>query len=172
MIPKSGFLSRITALLLMSAVWLQLDAAAAPTALARFKDWTVYTDQNGGELICYAATSATDKAPRTADHGDVWFYVTSSRSGARRSQPSLRVGYELRADVPGQASVGRSKWPLFGAGPEAFAMDEDDPNLVRAIKRGRELRVEAVSSRNTSVAYHFSLAGSADAVERAETACR
>ena len=61
---------------------------------------------------------------------------------------------------------------VFKVGSEAFADDEDDPQIVRAIERGSELRVESVSARGTSVAYHFSLSGSADAISRAASACR
>jgi len=61
---------------------------------------------------------------------------------------------------------------MFGVSQEAFALDDDDPKLVRALKRGRELRVEAVSSRNTQVTYHFSLSGSSDAIDRAARHCR
>lgn len=158
--------------ILAAAASLALPALAAPSAVARYKDWQVFTDEVGGEKICFAATQATDKAPRSASHGDVWFYVTSWQSGRARNQPSLRVGYELREDMPSRARVGRSSWPLFNVGQEAFADDADDPRLVRAIERGRELRVEGVSSRGTSVAYHFSLSGSANAIERAAAACR
>lgn len=148
------------------------DALANPTAIARFKDWAVFTSEVDGERVCYAATEATDKAPASADHGDVFFYVTSWASGRARSQPSLKVGYELRPDLAPSARVGRSSWTLFSSGNEAFARDEDDPRLVRAIERGSELRVEAVSERDTQVAYHFSLAGSSNAIDRAEAACR
>ena len=148
------------------------DALANPTAIARFKDWAVFTSEVDGERVCYAATEATDKAPASADHGDVFFYVTSWASGRARSQPSLKVGYDLRPDLAPSARVGRSSWTLFSSGNEAFARDEDDPRLVRAIERGSELRVEAVSKRDTQVAYHFSLAGSSNAIDRAEAACR
>lgn len=147
-------------------------ANAAPTALGQYKDWKVFTDTVGGETMCYAATPATDKAPKAAEHGDVWFYVASSRSGKARSQPSLRVGYELRADLPGKAMIGRASYTMFGMGSEAFAQDRDDPLLVRALKSGRELRVEATSERNTRVTYHFSLSGSSAAIDRAAAACR
>lgn len=147
-------------------------AHAAPQAVAQFKDWKVFVQSHQGETLCFAATEATDKAPRAADHGDVWFYVTQSKSGRARNQPSLRVGYELREDLPSTARVGRSAWTLYNVGNEAFADDEDDPRLVRAIERGRELRVESVSSRDTAVAYHFSLSGSADAIDKAREACR
>ena len=147
-------------------------AAAAPSVVRQYSDWVVFTEDIGGERLCYAATQATDKAPRTADHGDVWFYVSNWRSGKARNQPSLKVGYELRGDLPGRAKIGRADWSLFGVGREAFAQDTDDAALVRQLKRGNELRVEATSVRNTRVTYHFSLKGSSSAIDRAASACR
>ena len=147
-------------------------ASASPTAIGRYKDWSVFTDTANGETICYAATQATDKAPRAADHGDVWFYVTNWKSGRARNQPSMKVGYELREDLAPKASVGRSSWGLFGVGREAFADDSDDSRIVSALRKGSELRVEAVSKRNTQVAYHFSLSGSAAAIDKASAICR
>lgn len=147
-------------------------ASAAPSVVRQYSDWIVFTEDVGGERLCYAATQATDKAPKSADHGDVWFYVSNWRSGKARNQPSLKVGYELRGDLPGKARIGRADWSLFGIGREAFAQDSDDASLVRQLKRGSELRVEATSVRNTRVTYHFSLAGSSSAIDRAASACR
>lgn len=144
---------------------------ASPQAVARYKDWTVFTERIGGETLCYAATSATDKAPRTANHGDVWFFVANWKSGKASNQPSLKVGYELRGDLPGRVRIGRSSWPIFGVGSEAFSQDSDDRELVRALEKGRELRVEATSARNTRVTYHFSLSGSSSAIKRARATC-
>ena len=123
-----GVLSMISAL--------SAEAAAQPTAVAKFKDWVVFTSQVAGDTICYAATEATDKAPKSANHGDVWFYVTNWKSGRARSQPSLKVGYDLRPELTPAARIGRSNWTLFPAGNEAFAHDEDDARLVRELKRG------------------------------------
>jgi hypothetical protein len=147
-------------------------ATAAPTAIGRYDNWTVFTEEVGGEKLCYAATEATDKAPQSANHGDVWFFVSNWASGKARSQPSLKVGYDLRADLPARASVGRSGWTLYGVGGEAFAQDRDDSQIVDALRRGSELHVEAVSSRNTQVSYHFSLSGSAAAIDKASSLCR
>jgi invasion protein IalB len=157
---------------LLAALSLGPVALAAPSALGKYTDWTVFTETVGGETLCYAATQATDKAPQAADHGEVWFYVSSWRTGRARNQPSLKVGYDLRADLPGKAQIGRESWTLYGVGAEAFAQDSDDARLVRALKRGRELRVEATSWRNTRVTYHFSLSGSSSAIDRAAAACR
>ncbi len=163
---------RFAACLLIAACLGASAALAGPVAVGKYKDWTVFTDTVEGQAMCYAATQASDKAPKSADHGDVWFYVSSWRSGKARNQPSLKVGFELRSDLPGKARIGTGNWTLFGVGREAFAQDRDDPKLVRQLKRGRELRVEATSRRNTRVTYHFSLSGSSAAIDRAAAACR
>lgn len=166
----SGF--RLSGLLAAATLLAAPLALAEPTAVGRYKDWSVFTDTTDGETICYAATPATDKAPKNADHGDVWFYVTSWKSGRARNQPSLKVGYNLREDMAPKAQVGRSSWTLFSVGREAFADDSDDSRIVTALKKGSELRVQAVSARNTQVAYHFSLSGSAAAIDKAAATCR
>jgi invasion protein IalB len=163
---------RLSGLLAAALVLAAPLASAEPAAVGRYKDWSVFTDTTGGETICYAATPATDKAPKNADHGDVWFYVTSWKSGRARNQPSLKVGYNLREDMAPKAQVGRSSWTLFAVGREAFADDSDDSRIVTALKKGSELRVQAVSARNTQVAYHFSLSGSAAAIDKAAATCR
>jgi len=129
-------LSRFSIALCAAFMLASYSAHADPEAVAKYKDWTVFTQTVSGETLCYAATQATDKAPRTAEHGDVWFYVSNWRSGKARNQPSLKVGYELRGDLPGKARVGRGSWSLFGVGREAFSSDQDDPQLVDALKKG------------------------------------
>ncbi len=173
MTPSLNFSAlRLSGLLAAAALLAAPLALADPAAVGRYKDWSVFTDTTGGETICYAATPATDKAPKNADHGDVWYYVTSWKSGRARNQPSLKVGFNLREDMAPKAQVGRSSWTLFAVGREAFADDSDDARIVSALKKGSELRVQAVSARNTQVAYHFSLSGSAAAIDKAAATCR
>ena len=147
-------------------------ATAEPTAIGRFKDWAVFTEEKGGELICYAATQATSKAPSSVKHGEVWYYVTSWKSGQAKNQPSFRVTYDLSSSKAPKTAVGRSSWQMFTHGQEAFAEDADDPRIVDAVKKGANLTVTAQSARGTNVTYKFSLSGSADAIDKAAETCR
>ena len=152
--------------------------AAAPAALAqskaigRYNDWRVYTEGDGRNMVCFAAVEASDMAPKAADHGEVTFYVAAFKSGAATSQPSLRGGYTLRADLAPQAIVGRDRFPMYAAGQEAFFPDDREKPLIEALKKGQELRVEAASVKDARTAYHFSLKGSRDAIDKARTLCR
>ncbi len=147
-------------------------AHAAPKAVGKFKNWSVYTDTKDGETICYAATAATKKSPRSADHGDVWYYVTYWKTGSSPAQPSLKVGYDLKPERSPKTIVGRSSWTMFASGREGFAEDADDPRIIDAIRKGADLKVEAMSARGTSVSYTFSLSGSAAAIDEAEKTCK
>lgn len=148
------------------------SAAAEAKAVGRFKDWAVFTEEKGDDLVCYATTQATSKAPASVKHGDVWYYVTSWKSGQAKNQPSFRVTYDLNTDKAPKTTIGRSSWQMFAVGGEAFAEDADDPRIVDALKKGSSLTVTGQSARSTNVSYRFSLSGSADAIARAEEACR
>ena len=159
---------------LMTALALALApvSAAQSKAIGRFNDWRVYTEGEGRSMICFATVEASDKAPKSTDHGEVVFYVTAWKSGAASNQPSLRVGYTLRSDIAPAAVVGRERFAMYAAGSEAFVKDNRDAALVEAIKKGQELRVEAASVKDARTAYHFSLKGSREAIDKARSLCR
>lgn len=162
-----GFLS-----LFVIAIVVPNFASAQVKAIGSFKDWQVFTQKVDGDLVCFAATSAVDKAPKNVSHGDVHFFVANWKSGAGRGQPSIKVGYELRGDLPPEVVIGRERWRMYTSGNEGFLEDKNENSVVRSLKRGSTLRVEAVSARNTRTAYHFSLKGSSAAIDRAASVCK
>jgi hypothetical protein len=147
-------------------------AAAQSKAIGRYNDWRVYTEGEGRSMVCFAAVEASDKAPKAAEHGEVTFYVSAFKSGAATSQPSLRVGYTLRTDLAPAAVVGRERFPMYAAGQEAFVPDGREKPLIDAMKKGQELRIEAASVKDARTAYHFSLKGSRDAIDKARALCK
>lgn len=147
-------------------------ANAQVKAIGSFKDWQVFTQKVDGDLVCFAATEAIDKAPKDVAHGDVHFFVANWKSGAGKEQPSVKVGYELRGDIPPEVVIGRERWRMYTSANEAFLEDKNENSVVRALKRGTDLRIEAVSARDTRTAYHFSLSGSSAAIDRAAAACK
>lgn len=163
---------RLTLAILIAPALFAAPALAEPAAVGRFKDWAVFTETVEGDLICYAATEALTKSPGKANHGAVWYYVTSWKSGKATGQPSIKVGYDFKSGSSPKAKVGRSSWTLFPAGREAFAEDADDPAIVEALRKGANLIVEGTSARGTSVSYKFSLSGSATAIDKAADACK
>ena len=133
------------------------DAIAQSKAIGRYNDWRVYTEGEGRNMVCFAAVEASDMAPKAAE---------------ATSQPSLRVGYTLRKDLAPAAIIGRDRFPMYAAGQEAFFPDDREKPLLDALKKGKELRVEAASVKDARTAYHFSLKGSRDAIDKAKALCK
>ncbi|MDZ4761570.1 MAG: invasion associated locus B family protein [Alphaproteobacteria bacterium] len=162
-----GVLATLVGLAALSA-----PAAAEVKAIGRYQEWRVYTEAVGKDLVCFAATPAIDMAPKNVAHGEVNFFVASWKSGAAASQPSLAVGYDLRADLAPEAVIGRERFAMYAAGREAFVTDSREKPLIAALKKGSELRIEAASLKDARTAYHFSLKGSTDAIDKARALCR
>lgn len=138
-----------------------------------FKDWTVYSRADGGDKICYALAKPTTKAPSTVKHGDIFFMVSNWKSGAAKEQPSLLTGYTLKSEIPPSAKVDRSNIPMFSAENEAFIESAtDEKKLVKAMRKGATMRVDAMSARGTQTSYEFSLSGVTAALGKAKTSCQ
>jgi len=148
------------------------SAAAQVSAVGRYKEWRVFTEKTEKGLVCYAAVEADDMSPKSVDHGDVNFYIASWKSGGSSNQPSLKVGYNLRADLAPEAIIGRDHFRMYAAGPEAFFPDDEEKRVLAAIKKGSELRIQAAGVKLARTAYHFSLKGAAEAMDKAKALCR
>jgi len=165
-------MARAIAVLVTLALATSPVASAQAKAIGRYKDWRVFTENVGKDLVCFAAVEPSDKAPKSVDHGEVNFYVATWKSGSASNQPSLKVGYNLRKDLAPEAIIGRERFKMYVAGPEAFVTDDKERALIDALQKGQELRIEAASVKDARTAYHFSLKGSREAIDKARSLCR
>jgi len=163
------------ALLLASAlVFVPSLASAANEKLEGvFTDWSVYSKTAGGDKICYVLAKPASKTPSSVKHGDIFFMVANWKSGAAKEQPSLLTGYSLKTEIPPSARVGNAKVPMYAAQNEAFIESRtDEKKLVRAMRKGAQMRVDAMSARGTQTSYEFSLKGVTAALRKAKAVCQ
>lgn len=148
-------------------------AAAEPQALATFKDWSVFVHDTGADKICFAAAEASDKSPKTVNHGDIFFLVATWKSGAAANQPSFRVGYNFQEAPAPTVRIGSEKWDMYVSENEAFIESATtEQKLIAAMRNGSQMKISAMSSRGTPTAYTVSLSGVSAALDRAREACR
>ena len=147
-------------------------AAQQPEAKATYRDWSVFVREVDGDKICFAATEAADKSPKSVNHGDVFFLIATWESGAAQEQPSLMTGYALNAKPEPTLRIGSDKWDMYISENEAFieAASEEE-RLIRAMRKGADMRVSAVSQRGTATSYVISLRGVSAALDRAKQEC-
>ncbi len=155
---------RLACGLAMSA-GLAASALAAPSRSARHGDWEVYRDNSEG--VCFAVTRPVDSAPQAFGHGDVYFLVSSWRGG-RKAQPSFHAGYPLSALRAPVMEVGPDDFRSYADGNDAFLRDEAEPELIDAMRKGADMRVEAQTEDGIRAAYEFSLIGVTAAIRDIE----
>ena len=148
------------------------QGVSEPEFQGAHRDWRVFTRGEGDSQVCYALSRPQEALPSNVDHGDVFFLVASWANGAAEEQPSFLAGYALRPDSPPRVRVGSDRYQMFASDQEGFLEDTSEENqLVRAMRRGSDMRVEATSNRGTATAYTFSLLGVTAALEQVESLC-
>ncbi|MFN3958789.1 MAG: invasion associated locus B family protein [Parvularculaceae bacterium] len=148
-------------------------SAAAPQSVGVFKDWTVMVQDTGNDRICYAVAEAKDKAPKSVNHGEIFFMVATWKSGVAANQPSFRAGYNLKESPAPTIRIGAQKWDMYVSENESFIESAAaEQSLIAAMRSGADMRISATSGRGTATNYIFSLNGVSAALERAKEACR
>lgn len=147
--------------------------AAKPAPIA----WESFTRDGPGGRICFAATEPVSKLPNGYAHGAVFFMVAEAKNKSMLDQPSLSVGYDLKADTPPAgfvlSSTGRSPQTRFYVdGKEAFLDAADKERaIIAAMRAGRDLQIEAVGADDVRTTYQFSLSGFTAALDAAKRNC-
>ncbi len=149
------------------------QAMADPTLLGRFGDWSVYSRFEGSQKICYTMADAKTKAPSSVRHGDIRFLIASWKKGEPVEQPSFFADFSLRDSRDPSISISGSEFDMYVDRNEAFIAEySDERDLVRKMRAGDTMKLEATSSRGTNVTYSFSLRGISAALDKAASACQ
>ncbi|WP_417467769.1 hypothetical protein [Maricaulis sp.] len=162
----------LTALVFALGLAAPAMAQGEPEFRGEYGDWRVFTRNGDDGLVCYTLSRPRDATPLAHAHGNVYFLVSSWQSGAVEEQPSLLVGYDLRPNSPPQIRVGSSRFDLFADGQEGFLDNlDDEPSLIREMRRGATMRVTGTTVDGIATAYEFSLSGVTAALQRVSSLC-
>ncbi|MBC2885980.1 hypothetical protein H7Q97_11300 [Ochrobactrum sp. CM-21-5] len=143
-----------------------LGVLAKTTYIGEFRDWGVYQNSELPGNKCYALTVPLSFHPAGVRHGDN--FVIISKSGGNYS-PQLVMGYPLKADSKVNVLVDGAQFPFFSEGNRAWAQDEgDEARLMKAMRAGKTLKVQATSARGTKTRYAFSLMGLSASLQRVD----
>ncbi|MQX35947.1 invasion associated locus B family protein [Roseospira navarrensis] len=140
--------------------------------IGKFRDWTAYTHDEGGNTVCYVATRPTEEEGNYTRRDEVFAIVSHRPAEGARNVVSFIAGYEFKDGSEVSVSVdGRRDFTLFTHGDAAWAYDEDDAKLVDAMKAGSQMVVKGTSSRGTLTTDSYSLMGFTNAHSAISSAC-
>lgn len=163
-----------TLLALAACAALALPAAAQEGLedLGTFKDWTTRSFKEGGKLACTMYTPPKRSEGDYTNRGDVFVFVTHRPGHQRVDEVSVNIGYTYKKGVPVKVTISGTTHKMFSDRGTAWTRDaKSDRALVRAMRAGAEMIVEAISSRGTRTTDLFSLSGFSAAHNAITKAC-
>lgn len=156
-------------------LWLALPAAAAEqTFVAAYRDWSLFTYQDGNTRMCFIASEPTRKDGNYTRRGNPALLVTRLPGAADTSEVSMQPGYRFKEGSTVPLVVdGNQRFELFTQGEYAWTRSEaDDRALIAAMRAGVQLSVRGTSTLDTWSEDTYSLLGFTAAFNALQQACR
>ena len=137
------------------AAGLSLTAGGAaaqynPQSLGDFRDWTAWVDGKGDSKVCFIASKPKSVAPKGANRGEIYFYVTHRPSRNVKGEVAVRIGYPFAKGQEGIIRIGSREFALKFDGDRGWPTPAtEDPRVVQAMKAGAKMTVSGISQRGT-----------------------
>ncbi len=142
------------------------------THVNTYGDWSLLTDANDPHLFCFITsrpkTSEPSDAPREAPHA----YISAWPKDGIRAEVSFLMGFRIKKNMQGTATVSPSGFKLFGASDRAYVTDStQELKLVEAMRKGNSLSIAIASDRGVNVVDTYSLNGIGQALQKLQETC-
>jgi Invasion associated locus B (IalB) protein. len=132
-------------------------AGAQPTRIKQFDAWGVYSYTENGQKNCYALSVPVTQQPGNVNHGDNFVLVAPQGPGYA---PQAIMGYTLNPSSEVKVRVDDKSFTMAPQDNAAWVKNQArEPEMVDAMRAGRELVIEATSKRGTNTSYAYSLKG-------------
>lgn len=148
------------------------DAAGDPPSLeGLYFDWSLYSMQENGNRVCYLSSGlehASDPVPRRRQ---AFVLVINRPAEGRRGVVSVDPGYTYEDGGTVLMTIGRKQFQLIGKNGSAWAQDNEDPQILAAIRGGSTLVVTGRMRNGPATTDTFSLKGFPKALAALDQTC-
>jgi invasion protein IalB len=151
------------------------DAASGdtqePSLEGLYNDWSLYGIQENGNLVCYLSSGlehASDPVPRRRQ---AFVLITNRPAEGRRGVVSVDPGYTYEDGGTVLMTIGRKQFHLIGKNGSAWAQDNEDPQILAAIRGGSTLVVTGRMRNGPATTDTFSLRGFPKALAALDQTC-
>lgn len=135
--------------------------------------WSLYADTATPKQVCFIAAQPQAVEPLGANRGPIYFYISAWPKDGVKTEPSIKVGYPIKADKEMTVTIGPDVFKLFAKGERGFVSDAaEEMKLIEAMKKGSDAVVRATSGRGTLTTDTYSLSGLAPALQKMADTCK
>ena len=148
--------------------------AERPKVLGEYGDWTAWTNNEGGNLICYMSSTPKKDEGKYSKRGDIYVIITHRPAEKAFDEVSFVAGYTFKSGAPLVIKIGNKSFRnTFTDGDKAWMVSNaEDKNVIAAMKRGSRMIVDGTSSRGTATKDTYSLKGFTSAYNAISAKCK
>lgn len=148
--------------------------AAQPQVLGEYGDWTAWTYNESGNLICYMSSTPKKDEGKYTKRGDIFVIITHRPAEKSFDEVSFMAGYTFKSGAPMTVKIGNKTFKnTFTEGDKAWMVSNaEDKNLIAEMKRGSRMIVDGTSSRGTATKDTYSLKGFTSAYNAITAKCK
>jgi hypothetical protein len=158
--------------LLLAAMPGRAIGAEQMTHVSTFGDWSLMTDASDPHLFCFITSEPKTSLPSDAQRQSPRAYISAWPKDGIRAEVSFRMGFRIKKNTPGIATVSPVGFRLFGSGDRAFVSDSTrELKLVEAMRKGKTMTVAATPASGASVTDTYSLSGVGTALQKLQDTC-
>ena len=141
--------------------------------LAKFKDWTAYSEGEAKNKACMAISKPKKHEGNYKKRGDIFAIVTHLPGQDKWDEFSIVAGYNYKQGSNPDIQIGDLKLQLFTSGSRAWSFSvRDDLKIINAMKTSIKMQVVGTSSRGTITKDTYSLLGFSKAYQAINVACQ
>ncbi|MBV9077035.1 MAG: hypothetical protein JO048_06075 [Methylobacteriaceae bacterium] len=149
-----------------------VPGGSGATLVATFNDWSAYTAQTGKAKICYALSQPKQRSPANLKDTPAYVFVSFRPAENVKNEVATVLGFPTKDGGPAQAAIGTTTYDLVTKAQNAWIKNpSEEAQAIATMSKGQSLTVSATSARGNKTSDRYSLAGFAQALERARKEC-
>lgn len=142
------------------------------THAGTYGDWSLMTDGSAPHLFCFVTSEPKSSAPGDSQRQPPRAYISAWPKDGIRAEVSFRMGFKIKKNTPGLATVSPTGARLFGSGDRAYVSDSTrELKLVEAMRKGSTMTVAATPDAGAAVTDTYSLNGVETALQKLQETC-
>ncbi|SFH43817.1 hypothetical protein SAMN04488020_11433 [Palleronia marisminoris] len=171
-----ALLGSLTGLMMIGATTVASAQEESTSRVAVETAWSVFVEDDPKECWSVSSPTATrnTRGGEVVDvrRGDILLFLTFRPGADVAGEVSFTGGYPFAEGSTVNLDIGGTEFELFTEGEWAWPASEDeDEQVVAAMKRGADATLTARSARGTQTQDTFSLYGFSAALDEAQERC-
>ena len=170
---KGNVRSVFSAAAVLAITGLSPAASADPvTVVSTHGDWSLMADAEDPHRFCFVTSEPKTSEPQNVPREAPRAYISAWPQNGIRAEISFLMGFRVKKNAQGTATVSPSGFKLFGASERAYVSDStQELKLVEAMRKGATMTVAIASDRGVNVVDTYSLNGIGQALQKLQETC-